>query len=120
MPMMPKPKGAIWGNHPIVQALMRTGSQIGLDDPSAIMGVGGTLAIPRATSVVSGAAKGALGGLKALSEKFNPVAETLGEVDPYFTPVGGEALYNIGKGASKAVADPVYASYMKLLGKGGR
>ena len=42
------------------------------------------------------ALKGLASALPAM-KRILPAAETLGEVDPYFTPQGGEAMYNLGK-----------------------
>lgn len=61
---------------------------------------------------------------KALSEashRIAPVAETLGEVSPEFTPVGREALHNIGKTVSSAghsindLAEEAYRKYISRL-----
>jgi hypothetical protein len=43
-----------------------------------------------------GPIKGLLGALPSVS-KVMPAMKTLGEMDPYFTAVGGEAAHNIGK-----------------------
>ena len=69
----------------------------------------------------SGAAGGASEAAGALAPRmFNPVAETLGEVAPDFTPVGGEGLYNAGKAAAKPATDPVIEAYTRILANGGR
>jgi len=56
-----------------------------------------------------------VGGLRHM-----PVAETLGEVSPEFTPQGGEALYNVGKGALGRTADPMESVYAKIMSRMGR
>ena len=47
-----------------------------------------------------------------------PPMETLGEVNPQFTPVGGEGIYNAGQGA--AGSGPVDAYQLLLSKLGGR
>lgn len=48
-----------------------------------------------------------------------PVAETLGEMAPDFTPVGGEGLYNVAKGATRKAGDSVDAAYQALMARLG-
>ena len=45
--------------------------------------------------------------------------ETLGEVDPYFTPVGGEGLFNVARGGIGKATSPVEAAYQQLMSKLG-
>lgn len=49
-----------------------------------------------------------------------PAAETLGELNPMFTPVGGEGMFNLGKKTLAKVTDPAEAAYHRLLANGGR
>lgn len=49
-----------------------------------------------------------------------PAMETLGEMSPEFTAVGGESMYNMGRPSPKTFADPAYEAYMRLFAKGGR
>lgn len=53
--------------------------------------------------------------------KMAPMAETLGERAAEFTPAGGEAMYNIGKGAGQPGAgmDGMYDLLMKRFGGRG-
>lgn len=63
-------------------------------------------------------AGGLLSGLKKASpvaQKVIPAAETLGEIDPMFTPVGGEAMFNAGRGAINKLIDPLEAVYAKIM-----
>lgn len=54
------------------------------------------------------------------SSRMTPVQETLGEMRPDFTPVGGEDMYNVGKRAVQGLSDPVLQAYHKILGSMGR
>lgn len=79
---------------------------------------------------------GAFSGLKGLAEgglekvapaasswlgkASQPVAETLGETNPMFTPVGGEGLYNVAKQGLKRAVDPVEAAYTRILATMGK
>jgi hypothetical protein len=65
-----------------------------------------------------GAAKVAQAGSEAST--YAPVAETLGEVNPEFTPTGGEGLYNVGKSLARQVRDPLEAAYERIKLMGGR
>lgn len=49
-----------------------------------------------------------------------PAVETLGEMNPQFTPAGGEAFYNMGKQALKSAVDPTEAAYKRILATMGR
>ena len=66
-----------------------------------------------------GAAK-ALPGLSEASSRMAPVAETLGEISPEFTPQGGETMYNMGRKAIQGLADPTERAYQRLAGMLGR
>lgn len=60
-----------------------------------------------------------VGGYNKLANGIYPVQETLGEVDPMFTPQGGEGMFNMGRSAPAPVRDPVEAAYQRLkLSKG--
>ena len=48
------------------------------------------------------------------------VPRTLGELDPYFTPVGAEAAHNATREAVRPLTDPTVAAYLRILEKGGR
>jgi hypothetical protein len=54
------------------------------------------------------------------SSRISPVQETLGEVDPRFTPVGGEDLYNLAKKGVQHPVDAAMAAYHRILERGGR
>lgn len=54
------------------------------------------------------------------SYRIDPVQETLGEINPEFTAVGGEGLYNTGKEAMRGLMDPAVHAYMRILGTMGR
>jgi hypothetical protein len=63
-------------------------------------------------------AGGLLSGLKKatpVAQKVIPAAETLGEIDPMFTPVGGEELFNVGRGAVRKLVDPLESVYAKIM-----
>lgn len=65
-------------------------------------------------------AGGLLSGLKKatpVAQKVIPAAETLGEIDPMFTPVGGEAMYNLGRGIKSAVDSIAPDTYLKYIAK---
>jgi hypothetical protein len=49
-----------------------------------------------------------------------PAAETLGEVSPEFTAVGGEGMFNMGRGALSQATDPAESAYQAILARGGR
>lgn len=69
----------------------------------AIPGAGairGARAAEEGSEAVLGLSKAILG----LSPKrYTPVTETLGELLPEYAPVGGEAMYNVGRGAIEPV-----------------
>lgn len=64
----------------------------------------------------SGAAPKAISGLQGA---LRPASETLGEVSPEFTPVGGEGMYNAGKAGLQKIADPMESVYQKIRGTMG-
>lgn len=49
-----------------------------------------------------------------------PVQETLGEVHPDFTPMGGEGLFNAARKSPNTPFDPAALGYDRIYGKGGR
>lgn len=62
----------------------------------------------------------ALDMLSRLAREYHgPVQETLGEVHPDFTPVGGEGLYNVAKGAVLKAGDTAETAYRALMSKLG-
>src|SRR5258706_14482518 len=69
-----------------------------------------------------GMAKVAPRAAQAVGEasSYSPVAETLGEVNPEHTAVGGEGMYNAGKAGLQKVDDPIAAVYHRILAAGGR
>lgn len=75
------------------------------------------------SSTVSGTEAAASRVIPAMSEasyRIAPVTETLGEVNPDFTPVGGEGLYNVGQkvaGASHGVEDLAAQAYKKYISR---
>lgn len=46
--------------------------------------------------------------------------ETLGELNPEYTAVGGEGLYNIGKRAVQGLVDPAQQAYQRIMATMGR
>jgi len=88
---------------------------------SIMSGVG--QAAQGAAKVVPDALAGLRGALNPASEASTytgPVAETLGEVDPFHTPVGGEGLYNVARAGLRGIVDPVEEAYKALLSRGGK
>lgn len=75
--------------------------------------LGGKLGIGAAEKLVPGALQEASRGIPA-------AAETLGEQNPYFTPAGGEGMYNAAKQTLQKIVDPVEKAYNQLLQRGGR
>lgn len=62
----------------------------------------------------------ALSGLVNLLKQYHgPVQEALGERDPMFTPVGGEGMYNVAKGAVRKATDSIGSAYDHLIPKFG-
>lgn len=58
---------------------------------------------------------GLLGGSRGnIARRSAPVMETLGERIPDFTPVGGEAMYNAGRQAPRAMAEPMEGVYQRI------
>lgn len=63
----------------------------------------------------------AIDGLLKLAQDYHgPVQETLGEIDPFHTPVGGEGLYNVGRGAVRKASDMAESAYSNIMAKMGR
>lgn len=60
-----------------------------------------------------------VGGLRTLGNAAK-VGETLGEVNPEFTAVGGEGFYNVAKKGLQKITDPLEAAYNNILRNGGR
>jgi hypothetical protein len=56
------------------------------------------------------------------ASSYSPVAETLGEINPEFTPAtsAGESMYNAGRQGIQKVIDPLEAAYQRLKMMGGR
>lgn len=48
------------------------------------------------------------------------IGTPLGQMNPEFTPVGGEGLYNMGRQAGKAIADPAENIYKVLMSRMGK
>ena len=130
-------------DNPIMNGLRAAGKFIGGDDPNQIMNVGGAMTLPgsegllgwlgaklagKVAPIASNEAQGAfkpsvtsLGNLAVPAlRRAAPVVETLGEVDPQFTPTGGEELFNVNRGgAVNKLNDPMEAAYQRYLAKGG-
>ena len=64
--------------------------------------------------------RGAFNPASEASTYTGPVAETLGETDPFHTPVGGEGLYNVAKAGLRGMVDPIEEAYRAIVAKGGR
>jgi hypothetical protein len=61
-----------------------------------------------------------VGGLHSLASRAAtaPIGETMGAVNPYFTPVGGEAAYNAGLPVQAVSQGPgIYDRIMSTMGK---
>lgn len=54
------------------------------------------------------------------SYRAAPVRETLGEINPEFTPMGGEGLFNVGKEAVQGLIDPAVKAYLRIMSTMGR
>lgn len=83
----------------------------------------GTFIGDRTTGLLQSLPKVAQAAVPAGSEASTytgPVAETLGEVDPFHTPVGGEGLYNVARAGLRGIVDPVEEAYKALLSRGGK
>lgn len=82
----------------------------------AIRGLTG--AAGEAVESIPNAIQGLKGGLNLATKgtKAAPAMETLGEVNPEFTALGGEGMYNAGRPAARAVADPTEAALQRLMG----
>jgi hypothetical protein len=132
---------------PLIRGLRAAGHLIGADDPNQVMGVGGTgIAVsPEAEGVLGwlgsklfgkaaptpvGAAQSAfkpsvtqLGKLAvpSITRTIPTAAETLGEISPDFTAVGGEGIYNAARsGLRSTIPDPSEAAHARFLSQGGR
>ena len=81
---------------PIQQGLRALAGLFGGNDPASALAVGGP-GLP---------VKGLAGAISAIA----PQAQTLGELLPEYTPVGGEALYNIGRAPVPRVPNPLNES----------
>ena len=64
--------------------------------------------------------RGALNPASEASTYIGPVQETLGETNPFYTPVGGEGLYNVARAGLRGIVDPVEEAYRALLSRGGK
>lgn len=64
----------------------------------------------------------ALDSLSKLARTYSgPIQETLGEFNPFHTPVGGEGMYNVGKVApnmAPSIEDSMYQKMMEKFGMG--
>lgn len=63
-----------------------------------------------------------MGGVNALDtlidmgrKYYGPIQETLGESNPDFTPVGGEGMFNIARGATRKAGDALESAYHNLM-----
>lgn len=79
-----------------------------------LVGMGGeateaATAVPKVASLASEA-----------SHRIVPVAETLGEVNPDFTPTGGEELFNAARSGLHKAMDPVEAAYHTIMSRMGK
>lgn len=65
---------------------------------------------------------GALDALSKLARNYSgPVQETLGELNPFHTPVGGEGMFNTSRMApnmAPSVEDSIYQRMMEKFGMG--
>ncbi len=75
--------------------------------------------MPMLPQGILGPLRGLLGAKAPMTPAIN-AAETLGEANPEFTPVGGEGLYNVAKTGVKAVTDPLEHVYAKILATMGK
>ncbi len=60
---------------------------------------------------------------RMVREYSGPVQETLGEINPFHTPVGGEGMYNMGRvkpNMAPSVEDSMYQAMMQKFGMGKR
>lgn len=80
----------------------------------------GAAGIARGTEAAPGALQGLRGATQGarVARGVVPAAETLGEISPEFTAVGGEGMYNASKPAVKA-AEPLESVYNKIRGTMG-
>lgn len=127
MPMLPE--GALSGLMGMAGRLFGGGAKVAPAAPQAVQGgiqglpAGAEAMIQRlsagARPVVEGLQRaGAFAGDRTVGGLHQ--AATLGSQAAEFTPQGGEALYNAGKGAVQKAADPAVAAYQRILAAGGR
>ena len=78
--------------------------------------------VPRSEAGVPNPESEGLSAVDALSKLVRnytgPVQETLGEINPFHTPVGGEGMYNAGKVAPSTAPYDVYQAMMQRFGMG--
>ena len=84
---------------PVQQGLRALAGLFGGNDPASALAIGGP-GLP---------VKGLAGAISAVA----PQAQTLGELLPEYTSVGGEALYNIGRAPITRLADPLKESAVR-------
>lgn len=118
-------------------------SAFGGDDPNSVMAVGGAampsgegngilswlgskiggLVNPGAANEAGGSFRPAVTQLGKLAvpsiERVRPVAQTLGEVSPDFTPVGGEGMFNAARPSASPMPDAAAQAYHRILEQGG-
>jgi hypothetical protein len=75
-------------------------------------------------AIPASALQGPLGGLTKAAPRARKAVELLGETDPEFTAVGGEGMFNVGKGlvqkAGEGIVNPLEQLYQRILQQGGR
>lgn len=89
-------------------------------DPSGVEGIMGIAGkIPSILSGLKSAITGGTEGMAGMAQSLPqyvrsavPASETLGEIDPEWTPVGGEEMYNVGK----YQPDPTKTNVAELVG----
>ena len=119
-PSSPDPSLISRGEMPVPPFPLHIG---GIGEPWGKIMSGVDFATPRYAKIVPDALQGLRGALNPMSEASTytgPVAETLGEVDPFHTPVGGEGLYNVARAGLRGIVDPVEEAYRALLSRGGK
>lgn len=98
---------------------LKKASGIGPDPLRSGVHLQGGMPMPPVTSMLAGL-RDAMPMISEASERIAPVAETLGEINPQFTPAGGEGLYNVAKEGIKHPVDSALAAYHAILARGGR
>lgn len=92
----------------------------GLTSPLQLAGMAGLGGSVIGALRAAGGAAGGLGEAASAMGRAGPAMETLGEVSPEFTPVGGEEMYNVGKGATEAPQlSPLQKAYQNIMTKRG-